>query len=297
MPAVAAVIPTYNRLPLLMQAVESVRAQTFGDWELIVADDGSTDGSAEAVEALGDPRIRVLRLPRTGNAGAVRNAGVAASGGEWLVFLDSDDVWLPQRLELQLAAVRAANVQWSYAGAELMDSAGRPLPLRAGTYRAISGRIVREVLTTEAAVSIGTLMVSRALFDAVGGFDGALPRRADHDLALRLAERAEALALPETLARVREHPARMTASTESPHEHTLRVYERFLERERDPALRRVAFDRMAELLVDGAVFEAAAGRPRRAAGMLRRSLRYDPPPARWLRAAASVTARALGLRR
>src|SRR5688500_16163655 len=130
MPAVSAVIPTYNRLPLLMQAVESVRAQTFGDWELVVADDGSTDGSAEAVEGLGDPRIRVLRLPHTGNAGAVRNAGVAASGGEWLAFLDSDDVWLPQRLELQLAAVRDANVQWSYAGAELMDSAGRPLPLR-----------------------------------------------------------------------------------------------------------------------------------------------------------------------
>lgn len=297
MPAVSAIIPTYDRLPLLMQAVESVRAQTFGDWELIVADDGSTDGSAEAVEALGDPRIRVLRLPHTGSAGAVRNAGVAASGGEWLAFLDSDDVWLPRRLELQLAAVRAADVQWSYGGAELMDSAGRPLPLRAGTYRPISGRIVREVLTTEAAVSIDTLLVSRALFDAVGGFEEGMPRRMDHDLALRLAERAEALALPETLARVREHPARMTASTESPHEHTLRVYERFLERERDPALRRVAFDRMARLLVDGAVYEAAAGRHGRAAGMLRRSLRYDPPPARWLRAAAAVTARALGLRR
>jgi glycosyltransferase involved in cell wall biosynthesis len=297
MPAVSAIIPTYDRLPLLMQAVESVRAQTFGDWELIVADDGSTDGSAEAVEALGDPRVRVLRLPHTGSAGAVRSAGVAASGGEWLVFLDSDDVWLPRRLELQLAAVRAANVQWSYAGAELMDAAGRPLPLRAGTYRPISGRIVREVLTTEAAVSIGTLMVSRALFDAVGGFEEGMPRRMDHDLALRLAERAEALALSETLARVREHPARMTASTESPHEHTLRVYERFLERARDPALRRVAFGRMAELLVDGAVHEAAAGHPGRAAGMLRRSLRYDPPPARWLRAAASVSARALGLRR
>ena len=297
MPAVSVVIPTYNRGPLLLEAVESVRAQTFDDWELIVADDGSTDGSLEAVEALGDPRVRVLRLPHGGNVSAVRNAGVAASRAEWVAFLDSDDAWLPGRLELQLAALRPTSARWSYGGAELMDPAGRPIPFRAGSYRAISGRIVREVLTTEAAVSIGTLMVSRALLDEVGGFDESLRRRADHDLALRLAARAEAVAVPATLARVREHPARMTSSTDSPHEQTLCVYERFLERERDPALRRVAFAQCARLLVEGAGYEAAHGRTRRAVGLLRRSLAYDPPPARWLRAAASLTLRALRLRR
>ena len=297
MPAVSVVIPTYNRLPLLMEAVASVRAQSFADWELIVADDGSTDGSAEAVEALGDDRIRVLRLPHTGIVAAVRNAGAAASRAAWLAFLDSDDVWVPRKLDVQLAASRAAaGVRWSYAGAEMMDHAGRPAPFRAGGSRPVSGRIVREVLTLEATVFIGTLMVSRALFDEVGGFDESLRWRADHDLALRLAERAEAVAVPETLARVREHPARSTASADSPHEQSLRVYERFLERERDPALRRVAFAQCARLLVDGAAYEAAHGRTRRAVGMLRRSLAYDPPPARWARAAASITLRTLRLR-
>jgi glycosyltransferase involved in cell wall biosynthesis len=294
---VSVVIPTYNRRALLLPAVDSVRAQTFGDWELIVADDGSTDGSADAVEALGDPRVRLLRLPHTGNVAAVRNAGVAASRGEWLAFLDSDDAWLPRRLELQLAAIGDTNAQWSYAGVELMDPAGRPVPMRAGTYRAMSGRIVREVLTGEAAVSIGTLLVRRALLDEVGGFDESMLLRQDYDLALRLATRAEAVAVPQTLARVREHPARMTASTDLPHEQTLRVYERFLQRERDPALRRVAMEQCARVLLEGAVYESVQGQTRHAFGMLRRSLAYAPPPVRWARAAASVTLRTLGLRR
>lgn len=297
MPIVSVVIPTYNRRALLPQAVDSVRAQTFGDWELIVADDGSTDGSADAVEALGDPRVRVLRLPHIGNVASVRNAGVAASRGEWLAFLDSDDVWLPRRLEVQFAAIGVTSAQWSYAGVELMDPAGRPVPMRAGTYRAISGSIVREVLTAEAAVSIGTLLVRRALLDEVGGFDENVPGREDHDLALRLAGRAEALAVPETLARVREHPTRMTASTDRPHEQTLRVYERFLQRERDPALRRIAMEQCARVLVEGAVYESGHGQTWRALGMLRRSLAYAPPRARWARAAASVALRTLGRRR
>lgn len=296
MPAVSAVIPTYNRLPLLMQAVESVRAQTFGDWELIVADDGSTDGSAEAVDGLGDPRIRVLRLPHTGRPAAARNAGLAAARGEWVAFLDSDDLWEPHKLALQLDLTRAAGVRWSYTDVRLVDDGGRTIPLRAGRFRPLSGSILRELLEHRTAATHPTLLVSRALLEEVGGFDAGAGRD-DYDLVLRLAARAPVLAVDQALTVVREHPGRTTHGTDSPHEVSCRVYERFLERERDPALRRVAFDRMAELLMDGAVHEAAAGRFRRAAGLLRRSLRYDPPPARWLRAAASVTARALGLRR
>jgi glycosyltransferase involved in cell wall biosynthesis len=288
MPAVSAVIPTYNRLPLLMEAVESVRAQTFEDWELIVADDGSTDGSAEAVEALGDARIRVLRLPHARDEGRARNAGVAAARAEWVAFLDSDDLWLPRKLEVQIAATRAAGVRWSYAGAEMMDAAGRPLPFRAGGSGFVSGRIVREVLTLEATVFIDTLMVSRALFDEAGGFAERLGGRADHDFALRLAERADAVAVPQVLARVREHGGRMTGAMGAPHEKSARVYERFLQRNRAPGLRRVAFEQLARLLVDGAVHEARGGRRRRALRLLLRSLRYDPPPARWARAVVAV---------
>ncbi|HEX6909860.1 MAG TPA: glycosyltransferase [Longimicrobium sp.] len=296
MPAVSAVIPTYNRLPLLMEAVASVRAQTFADWELVVADDGSTDGSAEAVEALGDPRIRVLRLPHAGYAAAGRNAGLAAARGEWVAFLDSDDRWEPHKLAVQLHLARRAGVRWSYTDVRLVDEQGRTIPLRAGRFRPLSGMILRELLENRTAATHPTLLVQRALLDEVGRFDASAGRD-DYDLVLRLAARAPALAVDQALTVVREHGGRTTRGMASPHEVSLRPYERFLERERDPALRRVAWARMARLLVDGAVYESALGRHGRAAGMLRRSLRYDPPPAAWMRAAASVAARALGLRR
>jgi len=246
MPLVSVIIPTYDRLPLLREAVESVRAQTFAGWELVVADDGSADGSAEAVEAMGDVRIRVLRLPHSGDEATARNAGAAAARGEWLAFLDSDDVWLPRKLSAQVEATLRAGVEWSYAGVEMMDEARRTVPFRSGGHRAVSGRIVREVLTFGATVFIDTLMVSRALFDEVGGFHEGLHGRADHDLALRLAARAEALGMQDVLARVREHSGRMTAAA-GQYEKSALVYERFLARERDPALRAVAEGQLALL--------------------------------------------------
>jgi glycosyltransferase involved in cell wall biosynthesis len=296
MPAVTVVIPTFNRRTLLLEAVDSVRAQTFGDWELVVADDGSADGSMEAVEALDDARIRVLRLPRTGNVAAVRNAGVRAGSGAWVAFLDSDDVWMPAKLAVQLAATQAAGVRWSYTGLELMDDAHRTVPFRAGGFAPLSGRILRELLAMETGASISTLLVARTLLEEVGGFDEALSWRADLDLAIRLAEHAPVLAVDQVLSRMREHAGRSTAAVQSPHEQTLRVYERFLARERAPALRRVAMTRCGELLTDGAAWSAAHGRTRQAVGLLRRALAYDPPPARWLRAAAAVTLRGLRLR-
>jgi glycosyltransferase involved in cell wall biosynthesis len=296
MPLVTAVIPTYDRLPLLMQAVASVRAQTFGDWELVVVDDGSTDGSAEAVEALADLRIRVVRQPHAGNVAAARNAGVRAGSGAWVAFLDSDDVWEPRKLEVQLDAARDAGARWSYTALRLIDDAGRPIAMRAGEFRPLSGSIVRELLTHQTAATLSTLLVARAMLDEVGGFDEGPRLREDYDLVLRLAAAAPAAAVDEPLTGLREHAGRTTSSDDSPHELSCAAYERFLGRERDPALRRVAFEQCARLLVEGAVHEAVHGRHLRAAGMLRRSLRYDPPPARWLRAAASVALRSLRLR-
>lgn len=295
MPAVSVVIATFDRLPLLMEAVDSVRAQTFSDWELIVVDDGSADGSADAVEALGDARIRVLRLPHTGDVSAVRNAGVAAARGEWVAFLDSDDLWGPHKLAIQLEATREAGARWSYTDIRLVDDGGEPIPLHAGRFRAVSGMILRELLANETAATFPTLLVSRALLDEVGGFDGGAGRE-DYDLVLRIAARADALAIDRALTIVRDHAGRTTRGMESPHEVSARAYERFLARERDPSLRRIAFEQCARLLTEGAVWLAAHGQTRHALRLLRQSLPYDPPPTRWLRAAASVTLRALRIR-
>ena len=104
-PQVSVILPTYNRGDVLLRAVRSVQAQTFTDWELLVIDDGSTDDSVARVNALADPRIRVLQQANQGVYGA-RNAGLTASRADWLTFLDSDDEWLPHFLALTAAFLR-----------------------------------------------------------------------------------------------------------------------------------------------------------------------------------------------
>src|ERR1700750_1510306 len=101
-PLVTVVIPTYNRLTLVQQAIASVIAQTYSNWELIIVDDGSDDGTREDIISMNDPRIKLLTKPHVGNIAFLRNAGVDEGSGEWLAFLDSDDLWLPRKLETQL---------------------------------------------------------------------------------------------------------------------------------------------------------------------------------------------------
>src|SRR5689334_2783621 len=124
-PLVSVVIPTYNRLAFLREAVDSVLAQTFRDWELIIADDGSTDGTPEAMARLADPRVRVISLEHSGNPGRVRNAAIALARGRYVAFLDSDDWWEREKLSLQVEALRTRpSCLWSYTGIRRVDEYG-----------------------------------------------------------------------------------------------------------------------------------------------------------------------------
>src|SRR5690349_15888802 len=97
-PLVSVIIPLYNKAPYLRRALESIASQTFADFEAIVVDDGSTDGSERIAAEFADPRFRVLRQPNRG-PGSARNLGIAEARGELLAFLDADDEWLPDFLE------------------------------------------------------------------------------------------------------------------------------------------------------------------------------------------------------
>ena len=106
-PLVSIILPTYNREVLLRRALESVLAQTYDLWELLVVDDGSTDGTRAYLQTLTDTRVRAILREHCGNAGAVRNAGCRTARGSYLAFLDSDDQWLPEKLALQIADLHA----------------------------------------------------------------------------------------------------------------------------------------------------------------------------------------------
>lgn len=105
-PAVSVIIPSYNRAHMLGTAINSVLAQVFQDWELIVVDDGSTDNTEEVVHAFGDERIRYIRQGRNSGASAARNRCLAVSRGRYVAFLDSDDEWFPEKLTRQMAVFR-----------------------------------------------------------------------------------------------------------------------------------------------------------------------------------------------
>jgi len=111
-PLITVLIPTYNRRSLVQEAIASVIAQTYTSWELIVVDDGSNDGTVEAIRNIGDPRIDVVTLTHTGHIGNVFNAGAKKGKGEWLAFLGSDDIWMPRNLETQLEVLKKDNKRW-----------------------------------------------------------------------------------------------------------------------------------------------------------------------------------------
>ena len=253
-PLVTVVIPTYNRLALVQQAIASVIEQTYWNWELIIVDDGSDDGTPEAISTMNDPRIKLLTKPHTGNIAMMRNAGVREGSGEWLAFLDSDDIWIPRKLEIQLFFLLQEEKRWGYGGFELMNDDMRTIPNKAGHFRPMSGWIIKELLTTEASVTIGTLMLERALFEEAGGFnqDAKLIYREDYELFLRLALKSEALAVPDLLVRIREHEGRATNGFEEGHDRTAAMYEYFIRSRPEKALVKIARRRMAAELAESA---------------------------------------------
>jgi glycosyltransferase involved in cell wall biosynthesis len=206
-PLVSVIIPTYNREGQLRDAVASVFAQTYPHWELLVIDDGSTDGTRGYLESLTDPRVRPLLHDHCGKIHVLRNLAARAAQGSYLAFLDSDDAWLPEKLTLQVADLLAhPECRWSYTAYVHMDEQGRGDQWRGGQpwipYR---GWILENLITVEAMIAMPTVMAERTLFEAIGGFDESMHTCEDYELSLRLAEASPATVVPIPLAKKRQH--------------------------------------------------------------------------------------------
>ena len=214
MATVSVILPTYNRLLFLREAVESVCHQTYQDWELLVADDGSTDGTHDYLSKLCDRRVRVISLAHSGSPPKVRNAAIATARGEWIAFLDSDDLWHPSKLEGQLRSLAGhPHCGWGCAGVGFIDAQSLPIPQRSGApYRPHTGWILEKLIAATANVPTATLMVRRSLFEQVGRLDETLSCRDDLDISVRLASCGEICAIGDTLAFVRHHSGRTTSA-------------------------------------------------------------------------------------
>jgi len=196
---ISVIIPAYNVAPFLREAVHSALAQTFPDIEVIVVDDGSTDGTADKLSDIGDPRLRVLREDHAGSA-AARNAGLRLASGEFVAFLDADDRWAPQNLERQLAFLMShPEVDITFGHSLVVGEDGHSLGF---TSSSCAGPVsFSQLLRTNEIGNGSCLLVRREALDRAGWFDTTLAACVDIDVWMRVANLrpGNLVAIPEVL--------------------------------------------------------------------------------------------------
>lgn len=255
-PQVSVVIPTYNCSAYLAEAVESVLAQTFRDFEVLVIDDGSTDDTAAVMRRYGPP-VRYIRQSNRGVAVA-RNHGIEQSRGRYVAFLDADDTWLPHKLERQLAALAEQPAcRACYSAFVNVSSDRRPLGV---TRSERQGSALQDLLLRGNVIGTpSTVLCERSLTLAVGGFDPLLSLGADWDMWIRLGAFTEFFYVDEPLVWYRLHGTNMSRDATLLERDSLRVLQKGFAM---PALpesirqrRRVAFARNYMVLA-GTYFHA-----------------------------------------
>lgn len=184
-PRISVVIPTYNSVPLVVEAVRSVLAQTRPADEVLVVDDGSTDDTAERLAAFGPP-VRVIRKAN-GGVSSARNRGVAEATGDLIAFLDADDVWHPRKLEIQLNVLEK-HPDLGMFGTRTFDWPG-PMPDPPDSSPQLT-RVSFDRLIVRNAFCTSTVLVRTAVIRAAGEFDTSLQGPEDYDLWLRVAAAA-----------------------------------------------------------------------------------------------------------
>jgi glycosyltransferase involved in cell wall biosynthesis len=210
-PEVTVVIPTFNRGAVVGRAIGSVLAQTCQDWELIVVDDCSTDGTEQVVKGFSDDRIKYIRHDRNRRGGAARNTGIRCARGKYVAFLDDDDEWLPEKLEKELEFFRHSDpeVGLVYSGMIISDEHGNVLVSR---LEMRSGWVHEALLDHNFIGSCSRVTVKKEILDRVAGFDESFVNCQDYDLWLRVAKVSKVACVPHYLVRRYLVPERMTAS-------------------------------------------------------------------------------------
>lgn len=205
MPLISVVIATANRRNWVHEAINSVLAQTYPQIELIVVDDGSTDGTYESVSNLYGSQITLIKS-NGGNAPSAKNRGAEIANGEFLAFLDDDDLWYPQKIEKQLKLMERTGqaVGAVGAGCDYIDSDGNPI-LKPTPPTSQQATYEQCCIRVSLPGSGSNNLIRRALFEELGRFDEKLTRGEDRDLWIKIARTHQILLHPEILCSIRIH--------------------------------------------------------------------------------------------
>jgi glycosyltransferase involved in cell wall biosynthesis len=207
-PTVSVVIPTRNRAErLTTHALPAARSQRDVDVEVVVVDDGSDEDTRQALEALADERVRIVRHERREGQSRARNTGIEAARGEWIAFLDDDDLWAPDKLREQLDAAALADAEFSYTGVIMVDEA------RGGEVMVVlppspaEGLLERLLVRNALHAGASSVLARSSVVREVGGFDETLVQFTDWDLWIRLAAHGRAAVCPDVLVAYCLHDA------------------------------------------------------------------------------------------
>ena len=216
MPQVSVIMNVRNGAAFLREALDSVLAQSFTDWELIVWDDCSTDDSAQIVQQARDPRVRYYLSPEDTPLGKARDSAIRQATGEWLAFLDQDDIWLPYKLEKQMA-LAAPEVGVIYGRTVLFDAAHGNLHDYDYCHefaRLPEGDIFVRLFTEACFIAMSSAMLRRSAVEQAGGIPPHIEVIPDYYLYAAVAQRYQARAVQEVVCRYRMHPGGMNRSNQ-----------------------------------------------------------------------------------
>ena len=194
MPHISVIIPVFNAEKTIQETIESVLNQTFSNFELIVINDGSTDSTLDIIASIQDPRIKIFSYPNSGPNHS-RNRGISHASGEYVSFLDADDLWTPNKLNDQLKALQDnPQAAFAYSWTDSIDESGQFF--RVGGHRIVNGDVFTQLVLNDFIESGSNPLIRRQALIEVGGFDESLPAAQDWDMWLRLAAHYHFVVVP-----------------------------------------------------------------------------------------------------
>ena len=220
-PLISVVIPVYNAEKYIAETINSILSQTHTNLEIVAVDDGSKDSSVELLKTFGE-KVRVIEQSNSGPA-AARNRGVQEARGEWIAFIDSDDIWLPEKLEKQLAYT-APKYQWSYTDCVFMGGVndGR----RDSEFSVKHEGQILKHLVERNFIGTSSILIRRDLYLDEGGFDEKLKSIEDWEFWVRIAAREAVGFINEAFVKYRIHPSSSSRGTRSTLPNHIQVIER-----------------------------------------------------------------------
>jgi glycosyltransferase involved in cell wall biosynthesis len=216
-PTVSVIIPTYDRAHLIGRSIQSVLDQTYHDFEIIVIDDGSIDNTEDIVKTFKDKRIIYIKHDTNKGAAAARNTGIEASRGKYMAFQDSDDEWLPEKLEKQMNVFKTAQPEVGVVYTDMLKIGENGRTEYLHSAQVTNKNLIDSETNNYQAwgLTVGTSIIRKDCFDAIGLFNENFPRHEDLELFIRLSKHYSFVHIKEPLVKYYVTPGCMSSNTNS----------------------------------------------------------------------------------